>query len=123
MALPNEVLEFQHTTNRTGPQPHFPNPSLCPMGLFTYGLTGFQAFDFLPPLILYLQNLHVRNDPSVLGLCGQAVNLTGAGLSECTGTPDKSLRPTGARLLGAGHGITDSRTMKKKVSSYSTWRY
>lgn len=69
------------------------------MGLFTYGLTGFQAFDFLPPLILYLQNLHVKNDLSVLGLCGQAVNVTGAGLSECTGTPDKSLRPTGARLF------------------------
>lgn len=43
----SEGWMFQHITNRTGPQPQFPNPSLCPMGLFTYGLTGFWAFQLL----------------------------------------------------------------------------
>lgn len=64
-------------------------------------LLDFKPSTSFPPLILYLQNLHVKSDRSVLGLCGEgeAGNLTGAGLSECPGTPDKSLRPTGARLF------------------------
>lgn len=90
---------FQHT-NRKGPQPQF--PSLCPMGLFTYGLTDFEPFSFFPLLILYLRTLHVKNDCSVLNLCGveKGCESDRARLSQRTGIlrPDNSLRLTRAQL-------------------------
>lgn len=65
-------------------------------------LLDFEPFSFSPPLTLYLQTLHVRNDCSVLNLCGveKAMNLTGAGLSQCTGIlmPDNGLRLDRAQL-------------------------
>lgn len=33
-------------------------------------LLDFEPFSFFPSLILYLQTLHVKNDCSVLNLCG-----------------------------------------------------
>lgn len=65
-------------------------------------LLDFEPFSFFPPLILYLQTLHIKNDCSVLNLCGveKAVNLTGARLSQRTGIlmPDNGLRLAGAKL-------------------------
>lgn len=65
-------------------------------------LLDSEPFSFFPPLILHLQTVHVKNDCSVLNLCGakKAENLTGARLSQCTGIlmPDKGLRLAEAKL-------------------------
>lgn len=64
---------FQQKTNRTGPKLQSPSPPLCPMGLFTYGLTEFWGVQLPPwtPHILFRKTLHIQSDCLVLSLCGK----------------------------------------------------
>lgn len=65
-------------------------------------LLDFEPFSFSLLLILYLRTLHVKNDCSVLHLCGMEKGCESdrARLSLCAGIlrPDNSLRLTSAPL-------------------------